>query len=258
MTTNPTGIGGYYPDAFPAQTPSDVAVVMPTMLRPEIAAALASVYAQDFQGRIQVVIGVDVARHDAGALEQALAGRPDQVSALVLRLPHSTSRAHGGVHLALDGGALRSILSFMANSPFVAFLDDDNTWAPRHLSLLRAAIEGKVWACTQRMLVDSESGADLGVDRWDSVGAGRGRFASLGGFVDPNTLMVDKVKAARALGRWAETLDGKPGLSADRHFFRAIAQADHAYVMEPTVRYKIRPTNVLRRFLRENVSFASG
>ena len=41
------------------QTPFDFAVVMPSILRPTIADAIASVFAQDFPGRVQLLIGVD-------------------------------------------------------------------------------------------------------------------------------------------------------------------------------------------------------
>ena len=41
------------------QTPFDVAVVIPTVLRSTLARAVRSVFAQEFDGRIQVLIGVD-------------------------------------------------------------------------------------------------------------------------------------------------------------------------------------------------------
>ncbi len=41
------------------QQPFDVAVVMPTIVRPTLGRALASILNQNFAGRIQVLIGVD-------------------------------------------------------------------------------------------------------------------------------------------------------------------------------------------------------
>ena len=43
------------------QTSFDVAVVMPTLLRPSLKRAVESVFAQDVRGRVQILIGVDVA-----------------------------------------------------------------------------------------------------------------------------------------------------------------------------------------------------
>ena len=247
-----TSIGTYYPDNGDAQTPSDVAVVMPTVLRPAILNAVASIYEQSFEGRIQLLIGVDKALGSFDDLAAMLERRPPRVSAIVLHLPYSTSIRHGGVHGATDGGSLRSMLTFMANSRYVAYLDDDNRWAPNHLAGLMEAIRGKVWAFSQRMLIDETNGAEMGVDRWDSVGVDRGRFAAAGGFVDPNCLMIDKVGAARALGRWSEG----PGMKSDRSFFAAIRAAPHGSVGQPTARYYVRPgNNIFERFLREGVEF---
>lgn len=244
-------LGQYYPAIAPSQQPAEIAVVMPTLLRPCIADAVRSLYAQDFAGPIQIAIGVDMAEGDAGVIAEVAQERPPHVSLLLLQLPWSTSVRHGGVHTALDGGSLRSILSFMANARYVAYLDDDNTWRADHLSKLYAAIQGKAWAYAQRMLVDMDSGRELGVDQWDSVGPNAGRFAAQGGFIDTNCLMVDKVICARALGRWSESGTGKPGLTADRNFFAAIREAAHGAVAEATVRYAIRPTNVLHTFLKQ-------
>jgi hypothetical protein len=245
-------MGTYFPDHEATQQPADIAVVMPTLARPCITQAIRRVFEQDFAGRIQILIGVDIAEGDPAVIEAIAKQRPTNVSLALLQLPYSTSVRHGGVHTALDGGSLRSILSFMANAQYVAFLDDDNEWRSDHLSKLHAAIQGKAWAYSQRMLVDMETNKDLGVDQWDSVGPNAGRFAEHGGFVDTNCLMVDKIICARALGRWSESGTGKPGLTADRNFFSAIREAAHGIVDEPTVRYAIRPTNVLHTFLKQH------
>jgi hypothetical protein len=251
MAHDPVSIGRFYPDVQDPQTPADVAVVMPTILRPRIVTAIRSVFAQTFAGRIQLMIGVDKAADSPEPLERALAERPPHASAVVLHLPYSTSVRHGGVHPATDGGALRAILSFMANTRYVAYLDDDNAWEPEHLAGLMEAVRGKAWAHSLRMLIDETTGQELGVDRWDSVGVNAGRFAARGGLVDVNCLLVDKVAAARAFGRWTEG----PGDTSDRNFFAAIKDAPHGRVERPTVRYGIRPTNVLNQFLRDNTQF---
>lgn len=247
----PSSIGGYFPDAFPMQQPSDVAVVTPTVLRPALVEAIESVYRQTYPGRIQLLVGIDKTLDDLGLLNAVLAERPPNISAIVLALPFSTSIRHGGVHAATDGGALRSILSFMANTRHLAYLDDDNSWEPDHLALLMRAVEGKAWAYALRQLVDEATGRTICVDRWDSVGVARGRFAEQGGLVDPNCLLVDKVAVSRAFALWSEG----PGATSDRNFFAAIKDAPHGRVERATVRYKVRPTNIMLQFLREGREF---
>jgi hypothetical protein len=247
----PTPIGQYYPDATDPQKPADVAVVMTTVLRPSIERAVESIYRQTFAGRIQLMIGVDKASPAGTDLDALLARRPDHLSAVVLALPYSTSVRHGGVHPATDGGSLRAILSFIANTRYVAYLDDDNAWEPDHLASVLQAIQGKAWAFSLRMVIDETDGRELGVDRWDSVGPDAGRFAAQGGLVDPNCLLVDKVVLARAFGRWSEG----PGDTSDRSFFAGIRHTPYGRVDHATVRYGIRPTNVLHTFMKQGVEF---
>jgi hypothetical protein len=253
MSANPapTPIGQYYPDATDPQTPADVAVVMTTVLRPSIERAVESIYRQTYGGRIQLMIGVDKASGAGTDLDALLARRPDHLSAVVLALPYSTSVRHGGVHPATDGGSLRAMLSFMANTRYVAYLDDDNSWEPDHLASVLQAVQGKAWAFSLRMVIDETDGRELGVDRWDSVGPDAGRFAAQGGLVDPNCLLVDKVLLARAFGRWSEG----PGDTSDRSFFAGIKHTPYGRVDHATVRYGIRPTNVLHMFMQQGVEF---
>jgi hypothetical protein len=255
MSTRTKRLGTFFPDGAPAQAPVDVAVVMTTVLRSVILDAVGSIYQQTFAGRIQVLIGVDKPLGPVEPLLELLAKRPPNVSALLLTLPYSTSVRHGGVHTAFDGGALRAILTFMANSKYVAYLDDDNRWLPVHLQSLLDAVNGKVWAYSQRMLVDQTTGLDLGVDRWDSVGVNKGRFADQGGFVDPNCLLIDKVACAQLIGRWAETARGGHRFTADRLFFYAIRNDPHGRVDMPTVRYGVRDTNILHKLMRDNITY---
>lgn len=224
---------------------------MPTVLRPVIVRAIESVYQQDFQGRIQILIGVDKPLGSMEPVQSILSRRPRNISALVLNLPWSTSVRHGGVHAAMDGGSLRTILSFMANSKAVTYLDDDNILMPEHIRLLFEALQGKAFSFSQRLLVDERTNADLVVDRWDSVGPNQGRMAKQGGFVDTGSLMLDKLICARALALWAEG----PGVTADRKLFAAIRNAPYGKVDRPTVRYYIRETSIFHHFIKTNAVF---
>jgi len=230
------------------QRPFDVAVVTPTVGRPALGDAIESVFQQDFQGRIQMLVGFDIGGEIPDFLWPVMRRRPPNVSVLLLHLPYSTFRRHGGLHAPADGGSLRTILSYMANSRRVAYLDDDNRWAPAHLRLLLQAIEGKAYAFAPRLLVGAENGEPLGPDIWDSMGPGHGRLASEGGFVDPNCLMVDKLAVGPRIGFWSETVDGNPRDSADREFFKSIRDLPYGAVSQATVEYRVRFDNILRRF----------
>jgi hypothetical protein len=230
------------------QTAFDVAVVTPTVGRPALADAIESVFRQDFRGRIQILVGFDIGGAIPDFLWPLMRRRPPNVSVLMLHLPYSTSMRHGGLHRPSDGGALRTILSYMANSRHIAYLDDDNRWRPPHLRLLRQAVEGKAYAFAPRLLIDGESGKSLGLDVWDSVGPGKGRHAARGGFVDPNCLMIDKLAVGAMLGRWAELAEDAKALdAADQWLFKGLSDLPFGSTDEATVEYRIRPTNVLRR-----------
>ena len=205
----------------PAQPPADVAVVIPTTLRPTVVAAVRSVFAQDLAGRIQLLVGVDRPEHPAEPLLAALREAPAHCGALLLDPGYSTSVRHGGLHPARDGGVLRTVLTYLANAPLVAYLDDDNWWAPDHLSSLVRAIEGKGWAWSLRWFVHPRSRRPVAVDDWESVGPGRGVFnAKFGGFVDPSCLMIDKLRCDDVIRWWGIPLKGDSvAMSADRHVF---------------------------------------
>jgi hypothetical protein len=230
---------------------SSVAVVIPTVGRKSILSALQSVFEQVGVDHIQVLIGVDKAASDLRFLYEFLRKCPPHVSCVVLNLPWSTSVRHGGVHSATDGGSLRAILSLMANSRHVAYLDDDNTWAPNHLSKLLECIQGKTWAFSLRVLIDEDTGENYGTDLWHSVGVNSGDFAVFGGLVDTNCLMVDIVATAPVIGRWASSGSSAPGVTADRFLFAAIRNAPYGKVEEPTVFYKIRKTNIFHRHIQK-------
>lgn len=225
-----------------AQAPADFAVVIGTVLRPSLREAIESVYRQALRGTIQILIGVDKADAPRAPLAELLRARPPHVSALVLDPGYSTSARHGGLHGAHDGGALRTILSYLANSRRVAYLDDDNRWLPDHLASLARAMEGFDWAFSLRRFVDARSGEDLCVDRWDSAGPGRGsRRTSLGGFVDPNCLMIDKLRAEDALALWTRPLTAWKA-TADRRVFRHLVRYHPVgWSGRATVCYSIRP-----------------
>jgi len=224
------------------QAPSDVAVIMPSIWRPSLEQALRSVVEQDFPGSIQILLGFDTPNSARIDLEKMVGALPQNRSVVALYPGFSTSRRHGGLYPAFDGGALRIVLCYLANAQYLAFLDDDNWWAPGHLRNLRSAVQGVQWAFGMRWFVDPRNDAIICVDDWESVGPDRGVWQQqFGGFVDPNCLMIDKIACDPVLRWWSIPLPSDPGaMSCDRHVFRELKN-NYAWRMapEPSVFYRI-------------------
>jgi hypothetical protein len=229
-----------------SQQAFDVAVVMPTILRPELADALASIFAQDFPGRIQVLIGVDAPLGDMSIVESACAARPERCVVQLYYPGYSTSIRHGGLCEAQDGGVLRTALSLLANSPLLAYLDDDNWWHPTHLRLLAQAIAGHDYAYNLRWFVHPRSKRIVARDDYESVGPGRGVYTeAFGGFIDPNCLMLDKSRCLEVLPAWMRPVanDAK-GMSADRTVFELLStRYAGAGTDIPAVYYRLDPND---------------
>lgn len=214
-TVSSTGLAG----------PVDVAVVLPTVLRPTLTRAVESVYAQDFSGRIQLLVGIDVVRGDPGQLEALRARCPSHIDMTVFDLGYSTSVRHGGPHACAFGGALRTILSFAARARIVAYLDDDDWYAPDHLSSLRTALDDKAWAYSLSWYVNPWNDEPMCVDRFESAGPGAGVYAAkLGGFVRGPCLMLDKLRCQPLLHCWSQAMFAS-GDGEDRLVFAALKQA---------------------------------
>jgi hypothetical protein len=193
---------------------------MQSMLRSKLAKAVESVYEQQFDGTVQLLIGVDILEGDAFDVEPICRQIPDRHSILFFNPGYSTSRRHGGVHHAWDGGAMRTILSYMANSTRIAYLDDDNWWAPNHLSSMSEALAGADWAWAARWYVHPVSRRPICTDDWESVGPDSGFFDFLGGWVDPNCLAINKCRCEAVL-RWWSIPRSNP-MNADRNVFQIL------------------------------------
>lgn len=224
----------------------DVAVVMPSLLRPQLREALRSIFTQDLAGRIQVLIGIDTLEGDYSLLESVCNERPTNCTVQVFYPGYSTSRRHGGLGLAYDGGVLRCILSHLANSQFVAYLDDDNYWRSDHLRLLHDAMNQADWAFSLRWFLHPVSRRPICVDEWELVGPGRGFFkGAYGGFVDPSCLMLNKVTCEGVLPWWNRPLRADASaMSADRSVFSALCRSFKGIgTDQPTAFYQINPAD---------------
>lgn len=207
------------------QRPFDVAVIMPSILRPSLGRALDSIFAQDFPGRVQVLVGIDIPSGDPAMIEACCRRRPPNVAVQLLYPGYSTAGRHGGLYPAADGGALRCLLGYLANSRYLVYLDDDNWWAADHLRLVTEAVQGHDWAFGYRWFTHPETGRTICLDNWESVGPGRGVFARSGGWVDPNCLILDKIACDPILRWWTIPMPGDGrGMAADRHVFHHLSR----------------------------------
>ncbi len=235
------------------QRPFGVAVVIPSILRPSLAGALRSVFAQNFPGRIQILIGLDrpgdAPPADLAPVERTCVDMPANCAVQLLFPGYSTSVRHGGLSQARDGGTLRTVLTHLANAPFVAYLDDDNAWTQDHLFRLRRAIADADadYAFSRRWFVHHDSRRPLAVDDWESVGPDQGMFAErMGGFVDPNTLMIDRERCREAIVAWTTPLPGDPkAMSADRMVFGRLRSLRGAPTNQATALYRLDPEDDL-------------
>jgi hypothetical protein len=236
------------------QRPFDAAVIIPTILRPALRDALQSVFCQDIPGRIHVLVGIDVPLGDPSLLQTLCADRPPNCVVQVYYPGYSTQARHGGLSPARDGGVLRSVLSYLANSPFVAYLDDDNWWRSDHLRLLRQALGNADWAYSLRWFVHPQSRRPLCVDQWESVGPDRGLYRDdFGGFVDPSCLMINKLACEAALPLWnCPMLRDSQEISADRTVFDILHKQFHgACTREASVFYTLNPDDGMHALRRQ-------
>lgn len=226
----------------------DFAVIMPTLLRPSLVRACRSVFEQDVDGSINLLIGVDLALGDRAVLDEVRAlARPPKRTVTIVDLGYSTATLRGGVFPCRGGGGLRSALSFLANARHLAFLDDDNWFEPHHLSSLARVIEGKPWAFSLRTFIDSRIGAPLGVDQWESVGPGLGvHVKQFGGFCDTSTYMLDTLAAEDVLPHWSYGVS-VDGSGVDRRIFQLLRRRPHGASGLATVNYTLQHTDLNHR-----------
>lgn len=210
------------------QAECDAAVVLQTVLRPSVERAIRSVYEQNIDGRIHLLVGVDKHVGEGGAVDRLLARAPANICVTKFDPGYSTSARHGGVHSNFFGGALRTILSFAANSRYVAYLDDDDWFASNHLSALLRAVRGNAWAFSQRWFVNPFNLEPMCIDSAENLGPNAGIYAQYGGFACPSSLIVDKLACSPILHLWSHA--GRPqGDAEDRVFFKALCDLSKSF-----------------------------
>lgn len=231
------------------QQPFNAAVIMTTIGRPSITRAVQSVFNQTNIERVQLLIGIDKPLESLGELGRLLSQTPKHVSVALFYPGYSTSQRHGGLHLAHDGGAMRTLLSYLANARHLTYLDDDNWYAPNHLSNMLNVINGKPWCFSYRWFVHPQTQACICVDTWDSIGPHRGIYAEkFDGWCDPNTIMIDKTQAEPVLRFWSVPIkDDVHFLTADRNVFHWLkSYAEPAVSQIASVFYTAQPHHVVQ------------
>jgi len=233
---------------------------MATVVRPTLAQAIRSVYAQQFPGRIQILVGIDRWEGERAALEAVLAECPSHMAVTQIDLGYSTSQRHGGLYPSHYGGALKTLLSYAANSRYVAYLDDDNWYAPDHAATMLRAVHGKSWAFALRNFIERRSSEFLCHDSWESVGPGGGIYAKVqGGFVDTNCYVIDTQKCCDVFPEWAMTRFAG-GTGGDRQVLQRLLDRPWGSNGAYTVNYRQDLTNLhpylLWHFQRAGVDLA--
>lgn len=184
----------------------DIAVVMPTIIQPTLDRAVNSVFEQDFDGRIQLLVGLDYPCGNKENVWSLQIQAPNHVQLDVLHMGYSTRVDKDGLYYNYGGGALRTILSFAANARYVTYLDDDCWYEPDHLSSLYDHLKSGDydWAMSLRNIVD--------LDTQEKI-----EDEALMYPVDTNCYMIDKVRCHRAIHGWSRVY---PGVSGAKGFTR--------------------------------------
>lgn len=194
-----------------------IACIIPTYRRPEgVLDSIRSILAQERQDFVIVVV-------DDGA---GLPELPDDPRVFAVSLSRNSAVL----------GLVRNVGIRLSQSKYVAFLDDDNTWTPQHLSLAIATIDDGadfVYTAVRRRTPD---GAELDVL---SKPFDRKRFADETSWVDANSMVIRR-DACPLFSRLPRTKSTFP--KEDWEFaWRASKGRRVAHVATPTVEYLVNP-----------------
>lgn len=236
---------------------TDISVVIVTVCRDSLYRAVRSVFQQDFEGTIHLLIGVDVERYGKFSEILTILSKecPSHITLTPINLGYSTSTRHGGVHSCWYGGSLRTALSFLSSSEWVAYLDDDDWYEPQHLRLLKSAIGDHPWAFTLSHYADSNENKILGIDTIESVGPNKGIYKEThGGFVRPSALLLNKIQLFHLLCFWSNALRPE-GDGEDRIIFHGLLQyPKYGETHKATVNYSLDPKDEAHELRMESLN----
>ena len=203
---------------------SDVSVVIQTVLRPTLLRSIKSIIDQDFDGIIDIQIGIDIDGFGMAdfILDEIKSMENRKRRIFILNPGYSTASRREGVSTNQYGGNLRSILTFLSLSRYVAYLDDDDWFEPNHISSLMKAIQNKYWAFSLCNYSVSNDSHKIDIDLLESVGPGKGIYKEkFGGFVRPSALILDQLALASLIFLWNHS-PFENGAGQDRNIFNAL------------------------------------
>lgn len=214
-------------------------VVIPTTGAATLADAVESVLRQT-HADTELWVVVDGPSFAAGALE-ILAKYP---SVKTLQLPENTGRD------GFFGHRIYASVSYLLNSDYVLYLDQDNWYEPGHVASMVGACERHGWSwCHSLRKIHRTGGEYVCEDDCESLGAWPTYLQADQHLVDTSTYCIRReviVELAPAwYGRWG----------ADRQFYRAISThvPQFGCTGQSTVCYRLggNPKSVLASFFQE-------
>ena len=221
----------------------DISIVITTVGRDSILRALSSIFQQRFIGNIQVIIALDMDLYGKYIIYKKVINDtcPSNINLTWIELGYSTSIKHGGIHSCKFGGSLRTIMSFMARSKYVMYLDDDDWLAVDHIKDILNSIENRYWSYAYCYYADGNNDLPLCIDKIESVGVNKGIYKEkFGGFVRPSGMLVNKLLVSEYLYLWADS-PYESGDGEDRLIFDKLRYLEHACTGNPTVYYSLDP-----------------
>lgn len=200
-----------------------VVTAIPTYRRPEdLLVAVRSALAQTVRDQLVVVV-------DDGSGSLAAAGLPDDPRLVAVAMERNSG----------DCGVVRNVAMRLTASTYVAFLDDDNVWAPDHLETALAVLEAPdgpdaVYTAVRRVLPDGSEHDVLSVP-WDR------RRNAHEAFVDINAFVARRVPGMRF--SWLYRPKGVMPRE-DWEFVRRYSRGRRIrHIPHVTVQYLVNPTS---------------
>ncbi|HVT89716.1 MAG TPA: glycosyltransferase family A protein [Tepidisphaeraceae bacterium] len=170
-------------------------------------------------------------------------------STTILTLPHGTGRDNWCGH------RIYAACSFLVNTEYVAFLDEDNWIDPDHVeSLVKAVSETKSpWGFSLRKIVD-QNGQFVALDNCESLGNLHENWNNPGfSHVDTNCYLLSRLIAVEFAPAWYGQTPGPPGkIGRDAFLCRLLLKFSPKTVcsMKYSVNYSLgeRPRSVKAAF----------
>lgn len=189
-----------------------VAVITPSCGSNNLLACAASVANQSL-GNVRHYILINGAEHRA-AVERVLGEQLANVT--LLQLPEVAANANAGVNRPRIYGAA----PFLVNAEYVAYLAEDNTYEPGHLSSMVAVADHHQldWVYSLRNIV-SNNGEFICEDNCDSLGFW-GSWPSVESHIDPSCYLLNYNVALEATAIWNRTGNPAENLEPDKALCR--------------------------------------